>query len=140
MTVPQFFDPAPGGGGSNLGRAYYYSHAVRVGNLIQTAGQGGYSDPDGTTFPEALEDEIAQCFQNIEAVLNAAGSSWRDVIGIRAFHGGPEGFTAEADEIVGTLLRKWVPDHRPTWTGIGVQLAGRMRIEIEVVAVVPDEA
>ncbi|WP_194396314.1 Rid family hydrolase [Microbacterium atlanticum] len=134
MSEPQYIDPQSGGG-ARLGAAYGYSKAVRVGDLIFTAGQGGYSDPDGKVFPESLEDEIAQCFDNIGGILEASGSNWPSVISVRAFHGGEDGFTDEADGLVGAQLLQRMEGRRPTWTGVGAQLAGRMRIEIEVVAV-----
>jgi enamine deaminase RidA (YjgF/YER057c/UK114 family) len=54
---------------------FHYSQAVKIGNRIETSGQGGWDD--NWQFPQALADEIAQAFRNIERTLATAGAGWR---------------------------------------------------------------
>jgi reactive intermediate/imine deaminase len=54
---------------------YAYSHAVRMGDLIFVAGQVAI-DPQGNLVGKGdVRQQTEQVFRNIEAVLNAAGSS-----------------------------------------------------------------
>ena len=51
-----------------------YSQAVRIGNLVFTAGQVGL-DPATGHLVEGLENQVRQVLANLQAVLAAAGSS-----------------------------------------------------------------
>jgi enamine deaminase RidA (YjgF/YER057c/UK114 family) len=53
---------------------FHYSQAVKVGNLVEISGQGGWDDD--WHFPGTLADEITQAFRNVELTLGAAGASW----------------------------------------------------------------
>lgn len=57
-----------------------YSQVVRFGDLVVTSGYLGTA-PDGSgLIPGGLEPELRQAITNIEAVLEAAGSSLDSVI------------------------------------------------------------
>ena len=56
MSKPEFF-VTPGYGERQL-RTFHYSQAVKIGNRVETSGQGGWND--NWEFPESLTDEIAQ--------------------------------------------------------------------------------
>ena len=73
MNRPQFFS-TPGYGDTQLA-ATHYGQAVRIGDRVETSGQGGWDDE--WTFPGILEDEIVQAFQNVERTLAEAGATWR---------------------------------------------------------------
>lgn len=55
----------------------HYHQAVRIGHRDEISGQGGWDDE--WNFPEALEDEIVQAFENVERTLAEARATWRDV-------------------------------------------------------------
>jgi len=76
---PEFF--VTPGYGDRLREQFYYSQAVKVGNRIETAGQGGWND--NWEFPESLEDEIRQAFDNLTRTLKTAGSGRRFWMGTR---------------------------------------------------------
>ncbi|MEQ7124484.1 Rid family hydrolase [Actinopolymorpha sp. B11F2] len=131
MTRPEFF-VKPGYGEAQLARRYS-SQAVRVGNRVETAGQGGWSD-DGE-FPESRHDEIVQAFDNVERTLRVAGASWTDVISLQSYH------TQLDDDEFGSMsgeLRARIPTHAPIWTAVVVSRLGhpKMRVEIAVTAIV----
>src|SRR5207253_1326931 len=65
---------------------FYHSQAVKIGNRVETAGQGGWSE--AFAFPATLHAEILQAFENVGRVLQAAGTSWTDVVAIRSYHVG----------------------------------------------------
>ena len=133
MSKPEFF-ATPGYGDRQL-RLYNYSQAVKIGNRVETSGQGGWND--AWEFPDALEDEIAQAFNNVERTLTAAGAGWEHVISVNSYH---VGFQEEVNAIMTALFRKYMPNHAPIWTLLGVAALGdpKMRVEIRVTAILPE--
>ncbi|KIQ36207.1 endoribonuclease L-PSP [Variovorax paradoxus] len=133
MNKPEFF-VTPGYGKQFLDRLHY-SQAVKIGNRVETSGQGGWNDD--LQFPESLEDEIAQAFKNVERTLATAGASWEHVIHVNSYHVG--GFPPEVNETMARLYRQYMPNHAPIWTELDVAALGHpdMRIEIRVTAIIP---
>ncbi|MDR9897506.1 RidA family protein [Aetokthonos hydrillicola Thurmond2011] len=113
----------------------HYSQALKIGNRVETSGQGGWGED--LQIPESLADEIAQAFRNIEQTLATAGASWEHVVHVNSYHVG--GFPPEVSDVMVKLYRYYMPNHAPIWTQIGVaELAlPTMRIEIRVTAIVP---
>ncbi|WP_404788315.1 RidA family protein [Altericista sp. CCNU0014] len=112
---------------------FCYSQAVKIGDRVETSGQGGWDDD--LQFPESLADEIAQAFRNVERTLATAGASWEDVIHVNSYHVG--GFPPEVNEVMVKLFRHYMPNHAPIWTEVGVAALAlpTMRIEIRVTAI-----
>ena len=48
--------------------SYHYSQAVRVGNIIDCAGQGGWNPETGEVSSD-LNKEVEQAFQNVDMNL-----------------------------------------------------------------------
>ena len=132
MDKPEFF-VTPGYGDMFLEKVGY-SQDVKVGNRVEISGQGGWSDD--LQFPDRLQDEIALAFENVERTLAAAGASWEHVIHVNSYHVG--GFPPETNETMTRLFRRYMPNHAPIWTEVGVTALGdpRMRIEIRVTAII----
>lgn len=140
MTTPQFF--VTSGYGDKLLRESHYSQAVRVGDRIETSGQGGW---DGDwQFPASVEDEIIQAFENIARTLEVAGAAWRHVIQVNSYHVGVAdgSFNDVHLKVMVQELSRRMGDRAPIWTAVGVTALGdpNMRIEISVTAVVDDES
>jgi enamine deaminase RidA (YjgF/YER057c/UK114 family) len=133
MNKPEFL-VTPGYGDYMLNNLHY-SQAVKIGDRVETSGQGGIDD--NLQIPESLADEIAQTFRNIERTLATAGASWEDVIHVNSYHVG--GFPPEVNDVMVKLFRHYMPDRAPIWTEIGVATLAlpEMRIEIRVTAIVP---
>jgi enamine deaminase RidA (YjgF/YER057c/UK114 family) len=136
MSTPQFF-ATPGYGETQLTNMHY-SQAVRIGDRVETSGQGGWDDD--WNFPESLEDEIIQAFDNVGRTLATAGATWRDVVAVNSYHI-PEsaGFIGEThNRVMVAQFRERMGDQAPIWTETGVPALGapRMRVEIRVTAVV----
>lgn len=135
------FTSTPGYGEIQFDRLHY-RQAVRVGDRVDISGQGGW-DADisvAITFPESLDDEIVQAFDNVERTLATVGATWADVIAVDSFH------VPAADDTIGDehtrvmveQFRKRMGDRGPIWTQIGVSALGApgMRVEIRVTALV----
>jgi enamine deaminase RidA (YjgF/YER057c/UK114 family) len=112
----------------------HYSQAVKIGNRVETSGQGGWNDD--LQIPKELGDEIAQAFRNLERTLATAGASWDHVVHVNSYHVG--GFPPEVNETMTRLYRQYMPNHAPIWTQLGVEALGLpdMRIEIRVTAII----
>ncbi|HEX7308112.1 RidA family protein [Lentzea sp.] len=133
MSEVEFF--ATPGYGETQSENMHYSQAVRIGDRVEISGQGGWSDE--FEFPETLEEEIVQAFENVERTLRTAGASWADVVHVNSYHVlGDDGFD-EHNRIVVEQFRKWMSERKPIWTESGVTALGhpKMRIEIRVTAV-----
>ncbi len=62
-----------------------YSAAVKAGNLVFTAGQLGIDPESGEFVPGGIEAETRQALLNLQAVLEAAGSSLKSVVKTTVF-------------------------------------------------------
>jgi len=133
MSKPEFF-VTPGYGERQL-RTFHYSQAVKIGNRVETSGQGGWND--NWEFPESLTAEIAQAFRNVERTLASAGAAWQHVIQVNSYH---VGFPDEVNQTMTERFRHYMPDHAPIWTALGVAALGdpKMRVEIRVTAILPE--
>lgn len=135
MSEPQFF-ATPGYGETQLADMHY-NQAVRVGDRVETSGQGGWDD--GFDFPESLEDEIVRAFDNIARTLATAGATWRDVIAVNSYHvpGSDDSIGDAYNRVMVEQFRKRMGDRAPIWTETGVPALGapKMRVEIRVTAI-----
>jgi enamine deaminase RidA (YjgF/YER057c/UK114 family) len=85
MTKRQAVFPA---GRQALYDKYKYSAAIRSGDLLFVSGQVG-SREDGTPEPD-FERQVELAFENLKAVLKAAGCTIGDVVDVTTFHTDPE--------------------------------------------------
>ncbi|KAE8390389.1 hypothetical protein ETB97_010333 [Aspergillus alliaceus] len=125
----------PGVGERNR-QNFKYSQAVRINDRIECSGQGGW-DPNTGVFYKEINAQIDQAFANVDLALKTAGGKgWEQVYRVNSYH---VPINNEALVAMVRNFRKWVPDHEPIWTCVGVTRLGEddMRVEIEVVAHVP---
>lgn len=164
MSQLQYFN-YPGQGVAHTERLGY-SQAVRVGDRIEISGQGrsvlmamlrlvfmtciasslylmvhanicfsGGWGEDGA-FGTSAEEQIDQTFINIDAALKeAGGKGCEQIFRVNSYH---VPLDLAAMEAVSKNFRKWIPNHQPIWTCIGIAKLGneKMKVEIEVVAYV----
>jgi len=109
-----------------------YSPAVRANGLLFVSGQVGSRD-DGSP-EQVFEDEVRRAFENLNAVLAAAGCTFDDVIDVTVFLVDPEAHFERAWAIVPDY---WGEAPHPTLTGVGVTWLYGFRFEIKVVAKLP---
>ena len=109
-----------------------YSAAIRSGDLLFVSGQVG-SREDGSPEPE-YGAQVQLAFDNLNAVLKAAGCTFDDVVDITTFHTDPvnqvETFTAIRNKAVGD------PPY-PNSTAVGVTWLSGFDFEIKVIARIP---
>ncbi|QNM96599.1 RidA family protein [Chitinimonas koreensis] len=112
-----------------------YSPAVRSNGFLFISGQVG-SRPDGSPEPE-LEAQVRLAFDNLNAVLAAAGCTFSDVVDVTVFIVDP----AQNFERIWKIF----PDHwgeapYPTLTGVGVTWLYGYQFEIKAIARLPESA
>ncbi len=108
-----------------------YSQAIRVGNLVYTAGQIGL-DPSTGTLKEGLEAQTHQVLTNLQAVLEAAGASLSTVVKTTIYLVDMADF-AQVNQIYGAYFSD-APPARSTVAVASLPLGAL--VEIEAVAYV----
>lgn len=109
-----------------------YSPAVRANGLLFVSGQVG-SREDGSPEPE-LKAQVRLAFDNLNAVLAAAGCSFDDVLDVTIFMVDPE---QTIDTVWQVLPEYWGAAPHPTLTGVGVTWLYGFQFEIKVIAQLP---
>lgn len=112
-----------------------YSPAVRANGFLFVSGQVG-SREDGSPEP-VLEDQVRRAFENLNAVLGAAGCTFDDVVDVTVFLVDPE---AIFERVWAIVPEDWGQAPYPTLTGIGVTWLYGFDVEIKVIAKLPDAA
>jgi enamine deaminase RidA (YjgF/YER057c/UK114 family) len=108
-----------------------FSQAVQVGDTIWVSGQVGM-DETGRAG-EGIETQARLAFQNLQHVLEAAGSSLDDIVELVSFH------TAMNDiRDFGKVKAEFISKNYPAWTAVGVtELAfPQLLVEIKATAVI----
>lgn len=110
-----------------------FNQAIRIGNLVFTAGQAGRNRDTGQMGD--IRDQARRCIANIEAILNAAGATLADVVKVTVFMRDPSLSPAFNEE-----YRKLFPEPLPARSSAYVNLRSPdMLVEMEAIAVIPDE-
>lgn len=110
-----------------------YSPAIRSNGFLFVSGQVG-SREDGSPEPD-LDAQVRLAFENLNAILAAAGCSFKDVIDVTVFIVDPE---THFDTIWKVLPEYWGEAPYPTLTGIGVTWLYGFQFEIKVIAKLPE--
>jgi enamine deaminase RidA (YjgF/YER057c/UK114 family) len=110
-----------------------YSPAVRSNGFLFVSGQVG-SREDGSPEPD-LEAQVRLAFDNLTAILNAANSSFDDVVDVTVFIVDPE---SKFEKIWGVVQDYWGGAPHPTVTAVGVTWLYGFQFEIKVIAKVRD--
>ncbi len=111
-----------------------YSQAVKVGNLVYTAGQIPLNPATGKLVEGDIAAQTDRVMQNLQAVLTAAGSSLENVVKTTIFLTDMGHYRA-VNEVYG----RYMADNPPARSAIQVAaLPLGALIEIEMVAVVGD--
>lgn len=110
-----------------------YSPAVRSNGLLFVSGQVG-SREDGSPEPE-LSAQVRLAFDNLNAILRAAGCTFDDVVDVTVFMVDPQ---AKFEQIWSVVQDYWGVAPYPTVTAVGVTWLYGFDFEIKVVARLPD--
>lgn len=109
-----------------------YSPAIRSNGFLFVSGQVG-SRPDGSPEPD-LQSQVRRAFDNLNAILSAAGCSFEDVVDTTVFIVDPQRNFEPAWQVAAEY---WGDAPYPTVTGIGVTWLYGFLFEIKVVAKLP---
>ncbi|MCS0809074.1 RidA family protein [Massilia agilis] len=111
-----------------------YSPAIRSNGLLFVSGQVG-SREDGSPEPD-LKAQVRLAFDNLNAVLAAAGCTFDDVVDVTMFVVDP---ASNLDAIWSVLPEYWGSAPYPALTGVGVTWLYGFNFEIKVIAKLPHE-
>ena len=112
-----------------------YSPAIRANGFLFVSGQVG-SREDGSPEPE-LQAQVRRAFANLNAILQAAGCSFDDVVDVTVFVVNPE---STFETIWPVVMEHWGEAPHPTLTGVGVTWLYGFQFEIKVVAKLPESS
>jgi len=111
-----------------------YSQAIRVGRFVYTAGQIAINPETSQIVEGDVSAQAEQVMQNLQAVLEAAGTSLDNVVKTTIFLRYMKDFSA-VNEVYG----KFFGAGKPARSTVAVSaLPLKALVEIEVVALVPD--
>jgi 2-iminobutanoate/2-iminopropanoate deaminase len=107
-----------------------YSQAVRVGDMVYTAGQPGIDPATGKVAGDTFEAQARQAIKNLSAVLEDAGSSLRRVVKVTCFVADPAGFAT-----LNALFTEFFPEAPPVRSTPVVALPRGLLFSIDAIAV-----
>lgn len=110
-----------------------YSPAIVSNGFLFVSGQVG-SRADGSPEPD-LKAQVRLAFENLNAILAAAGASFADVVDVTVFMVDPH---QQFEQIWQVAADYWGEAPYPTLTGIGVTWLYGFQFEIKVIARVPE--
>ncbi|WP_402463881.1 RidA family protein [Isoptericola aurantiacus] len=119
-----------------FGHANPIPAAARIGNLLMSGVLTG-RDPATREMPASLDDQCANVFRHVRALLDTAGGSCDDVVRMT--------FWLAAYRDRDALNREWVamfpdPRDRPARQAMAATLDGGCLIQCDLVAVLDDPA
>lgn len=142
MATKQVLASAPGGPPEGS----FLSAATRAGDLIYVSGHAGLVPGSsahgegrdwmpGEVVEGGIERETHATLENLRMVLEAAGGSLRDVVKINTYLRDIDRDFMAYNEIYTTYF----PEDPPSRTTVGAMIFGKLLIEIDCVAYVPQE-
>ncbi|KQM33579.1 enamine deaminase RidA [Rhizobium sp. Leaf68] len=109
-----------------------YSAAIRSGDLLFISGQVGARE-DGSPEPD-FGKQVELAFDNLQAVLEAAGGTFEDIIDVTTFHTDPE---QQFGAVLAVKDKIFAQAPYPNWTAVGVNWLAGFDFEIKVIARLP---
>ncbi|RWN27279.1 RidA family protein [Mesorhizobium sp.] len=109
-----------------------YSAAIRSGDFLFVSGQVG-SREDGSPEP-VFAKQVQLAFDNLAAVLKAAGCTFDDIVDVTTFHIDP---ATQWEAINAVRLKAIGEPPYPNWTAVGVNWLAGFDFEIKVIARLP---
>lgn len=108
-----------------------YSQAIKSGNLVFLSGQLGIDPATGTMVEGGVEAQATQALKNINAVLEAAGASFKNVVKTTVFLNTMNDFAA-----VNKIYAQSFTENPPARSCVAVaQLPLGALVEIECIVV-----
>lgn len=109
-----------------------YSQAVVAGEFIFTAGQIPLDPSTGTLVQGDIQAQTKRVFENLKAVLEAGGSSMKDIVKATVYLVSMDDFTA-----LNEVYSEYLGETKPARSTVAVSALPRgARVEIEAIATV----
>lgn len=112
-----------------------YSPAIRSDGFLFVSGQVGSRD-DGSPEPD-LQAQVRLAFDNLNAILKAAGCTFDDVVDATVFMVDP---ASKFEQIWQVVPEYWGAAPYPSLTAVGVTWLSGFDFEIKVIAKLPETA
>lgn len=109
-----------------------YSQAVIAGDFVYVAGQGPTDPATGKKVPGGIQAETEQTLRNIQAILEAAGTSLQNVVKVNVYLKEISEF-AQMNEV----YRRFFPGEPPARTTVQAQAPVDIQVEIDCIAYRP---
>jgi len=107
-----------------------YAQAVKANGFVYTSGQVALDPESGNLVQGSFEEQVHRVFQNLDAVLKAAGSSFGQVLKANVYLTDFANF-----EAMNAIYAQYFGEHKPARTTVGVkQLPKGSAVEIDLVA------
>ena len=111
-----------------------YAQGVRAGNLIFTAGQCGLDPLTGQAVAGGIKEQTEQAIRNLEAVLEAGGSSLSQIVKTTVFLKNMDDFAA-MNAVYASFFDDAEEESLPARTTVEVaRLPRNLLVEIEAIA------
>ena len=107
-----------------------YSQAVRAAGLIFLSGTAPHDPQAGTVVGTTIQEQTRQCLKNIQAILEAAGSSLDKLVSVTVVLADEEDFPGMNEEWL-----KWFPSNPPARQGAKMPVkAPGLKVSIAAIA------
>jgi 2-iminobutanoate/2-iminopropanoate deaminase len=107
-----------------------YSQGVKAAGLVFVAGQGPFDSVTGEVVGETIQEQTHQCLKNIQAILEAAGTSLDNAVSATFILGEGEDFVGFNEE-----WGKWFPKDPPARQAAQLPIRVKtMKISIALIA------
>jgi len=107
-----------------------YSQGVKAAGLVFVAGQGPFDPVTGDLVGETIQEQTRQCLQNVQAILEAAGSSMDKAVSATFILLEESDFAGMNEE-----WGKWFPNDPPVRQGAKLPISPKgMKISIALIA------
>ncbi len=113
---------------------FRYSPAIQSNGFLFVSGQVG-SLEDGS-LQHGLKAQVRLAFENLNAILAAAGCSFEDVVDVTVFMIDPQ---STSEEIWQVVPEYWGKAPHPSLTAVGVTWLSGFDFEIKVIARLPSK-
>jgi 2-iminobutanoate/2-iminopropanoate deaminase len=111
-----------------------YSPAILAeGKTLYVSGQGAVNT-EGKVVGETFEEQARQVFNNISVLLEAAGTSWANVVKVGIFMTNLDNFVE-----MNRIYKEYLTEPYPARTTVQAVLFEGIQIEVDCIALVPDE-
>ena len=107
-----------------------YSQGVKSNGFVFVAGQGPFDPVTGDVVGETIQEQTRQCLKNIQAILEAAGSSMEKAVSATFILEEESDFAGMNEE-----WGKWFPEEPPARQGSKLPIHPKgMKISIALIA------